>query len=84
MEDFNNDILHNDTKVSEYFLDKMCSMFFLNYIASPSPVTSRSKTLIDDIFWNDFEEDTNQVTSPLLYVITILNLHFSKINNALK
>ena len=50
MEDFNNDILHNDTKVSEYFLDKMCSMFFLNYIASPSPVTSRSKTLIDDIF----------------------------------
>ena len=50
MGDFNNDILHNDTKVSEYFLDKMYSNFFLPYIASPSPVTSRSKILIDNIF----------------------------------
>ena len=46
MGDFNNDILQNDAKVSEYFLDKMYSNFFLTYIALPSSVTSRSKHIL--------------------------------------
>ena len=46
MGDFNNDILQNDAKVSEYFLDKMYSNFFLTYISMPSSVTSRSKHIL--------------------------------------
>ena len=51
------DILQYDTnKDSEHFLDEMNSKLLL-YIASPSRVTSRSKTY--NIFSNTIEEDTN-------------------------
>ena len=57
MGDFNIDILQYDTnKDSEHFLDEMNSKL-LPYIASPSRVTSRSKTY--NIFSNTIEEDTN-------------------------
>ena len=60
MGDFNIDILQYDNnKDSEHFLDEMCSNFLLPYITSSSRVTSRSKTLINNISLNVIEEDTN-------------------------
>lgn len=48
----------------------------------PSQVTSKSKTLVDNIFFEEdiIEEELIQVTSPLPYLINMLNLHFSKTN----
>lgn len=52
----------------------------------PSRVTSKSKTLVDNIFFEEdiIEEELIQVTSPLPYLINMLNLHFSKTNTALR
>ena len=52
----------------------------------PSQVTSKSKTLVDNIFFEEdiIEEELIQVTSPLPYLINMLNLHFSKTNTALR
>ena len=56
MGDFNINILQYDSnKDSQEFLDKMHSNFLLPYIFSPSRVTSRSQTLIDNIFSNKIE-----------------------------
>ena len=60
MGDFNIDILKYDTnKDSEEFLDKMYTNFLLPYITSPSRVTPRSQTLIDNFFSNIIEEGSN-------------------------
>ena len=60
MGDFNIDILKYDTnKDSEEFLDKMYTNFLLPYITSPSRVTRRSQTLIDNFFSNIIEEGLN-------------------------
>ena len=57
--DFNIDILKYDTnKDSEEFLDKMYTNL-LPYITSPSHVTPRSQTLIDNFFSNINEEGSN-------------------------
>ena len=42
---------------SSTFLDKMYSSLLLPYISSPSQLTSQSQTLIDNIFFNNIEED---------------------------
>ena len=58
--DFNIDILKYDTnKDSEEFLNKMYTNFLLPYITSPSRVTPRSQTLIDNLFSNIIEEGLN-------------------------
>ena len=60
MGDFNIDILKYDTnKDSGEFLDKMYTKFLLPYITSPSRVTPRSQTLIDNFFSNIIEEGSN-------------------------
>ena len=60
MIDFNIDILKYDTnKDSEEFLDKMYTNYLLPYITSPSRVTPRSQTLIDNFFSNIIEECSN-------------------------
>ena len=57
--DFNINILQYDNnKDSQEFLDKMHSNFLLPYISSPSRVTPRSQTLIDNIFSNKIEEES--------------------------
>ena len=46
-------------KDSEEFLDKLYTNFLLPYITSPSCVTPRSQTLIDNFFSNIIEEGLN-------------------------
>ena len=59
MGDLNIDILQYDNnKDSQEFLDKMHSNFLMPYISSPSRVTPRSQTLIDNIFSNKIEEES--------------------------
>ena len=59
MGDFNINILQYDNnKDSQEFLDKMHSNFLMPYISSPSRVTPRSQTLIDNIFSNKIEEES--------------------------
>ena len=58
MGDFNIDILKYDTNNdSATFLDMMYENFLLPYISSPTRVTPRSQTLIDDIFSNIIEDE---------------------------
>ena len=53
MGDFNIDILKHDTNSnSATFLDNMYENLLLSYIISPTTVTPRSQTLIDNIFSN--------------------------------
>ena len=61
MGDFNIHILKYDTNKedSEEFLEKMYTNFLLPYITSPSSVTPRSQTLIDNFFSNIIEEGLN-------------------------
>ena len=60
MSDFNIDLLKYDSNInSSNFLDKTYSSFPLSYISSPSRLTTRSQTLIDNIFSNNIEEDIN-------------------------
>ena len=57
MGDFNIDLLKYDTeKDSADFLDSTYASFLLPYISTPSRVTPRSKTLIDNIFLNNIED----------------------------
>ena len=58
MGDFNIDILKYDTNNdSAAFLDIMYENFLLPYISSPTRVTPRSQTLIDNIFSNIIEDE---------------------------
>ena len=58
MGDFNIDILKYDTNNdSAAFLDMMYENFILPYISSPTGVTPRSQTLIDNIFSNIIEDE---------------------------
>ena len=58
MGDFNIDILKYDTNNdSAAFLDMMYENFLLPYISSPTRVTPRSQTLINNIFSN-IEDET--------------------------
>ena len=60
MGDFNIDLLRYDSNIdSSTFLDNMYSSFLLPYISSPSRLTARSQTLIDNIFSNNIEEHIN-------------------------
>ena len=57
MGDFNIDRQKYDTKKdSADFLDSMYADFLLPYISTPSQVTPCSKTVIDDIFSDNFED----------------------------
>ena len=59
MGDFNINILQYDNnKDSQEFLDKMHSYFLMPYISSPSRVTPRLQTLIDNNFSNKIEEES--------------------------
>ncbi|NQY31538.1 MAG: endonuclease/exonuclease/phosphatase family protein, partial [Flavobacteriaceae bacterium] len=53
--DFNMDLLHveNNTVVSDYF-DTLNNAQFMPLINLPTRITSKSKTLIDNIFYNQF------------------------------
>ena len=58
MGDFNIDILKYDTNNdSAAFLDIIYENFLLPYISSPTRVTPRSQTLIDNIFSNVIEDE---------------------------
>ena len=58
MGDFNIDILKYDkSNDSAAFLDMMYESFLLPYISSPTRVTPRSQTLIDNIFPNITENE---------------------------
>ena len=57
--DFNMNLLNYDSNNDvRDFLDSMTSNFFLPFISQPSRVTSRSKTLIDNIYFNSIEHKT--------------------------
>ena len=57
MGDFNIDILQYDSnKDSENFLDTMYSNFLLPYVTAPTQLTTRSQTLIDNIFYNEISK----------------------------
>ena len=56
--DFNIDILKYDTNNdSASFLDMMYENFLLSYVSSPTRITSRSQTLLDNIFSNIIEDE---------------------------
>ena len=58
MGDFNIDILKYDTNNdSAAFLDMMYENFLLSYVSSPTRITSRSQTLLDNIFSNIIEDE---------------------------
>ena len=58
MGDFNIDVLKYDTNNdSAAFLDMMYENFLLPYISSPTRVTPRSETLIDNIFSNIIDDE---------------------------
>ena len=58
MGDFNVDLLHYEThNQSRDFLDKMLSASLKPHITTPTRVTPRSKTLIDNIFTNLLDKD---------------------------
>ena len=51
--DFNINLLnYNDNQPANNFLDSLNSNSFIPYILHPTRITSRSKTLIDNIFSN--------------------------------
>ena len=52
MRDFHINLLNYDDKYTANFLDKMFSYSYLLFINTPTRVTSHSKTLIDNIFYN--------------------------------
>ena len=57
MGDFNIDILKYDSDCgSATFLDNMYETLLLHYVTSPTRVTPRSQTLIDNIFSNIVED----------------------------
>ena len=67
--DFNIDILKYDTNNdSAAFLDMMYENFLLPYISSPTRVTPRSQTLIDNIFSNVIEDEiiSGHITATIL------------------
>ena len=78
--DFNIDLLQYSTeKDSADFLDSMYASFLLLFISTPSRVTPRSKTLIDNIFPNNIEDGSisgNIVTTTLT---TTLRFFYCKI-----
>ena len=59
MGDFNINLLNyeNENKITE-FLDGMCSNSFLPFITIPTRITPRSRTLIDNIFYNGTIQNT--------------------------
>ena len=69
MGDFNVDLLHYEThNQSRDFLDKMLSASLKPHITTPTWVTPRSKTLIDNIFTNLLDKDIvcGNLTCPTL------------------
>ena len=57
MGDFNINLLNYDSdKDTTYFVDTMYASSFYPTINTPTRVTATSKTLIDNIFYNDFTE----------------------------
>ena len=54
MVDFNTNLLHSDLdKETSNFMDNIYSNFFFPTINLPTRITDSSKTLIDNIFYND-------------------------------
>ena len=57
MGDFNINLLNYDSdKDTTYFVDTMYASSFYPTINTPTRITATSKTLIDNIFYNDFTE----------------------------
>ena len=57
MGDFNINLLNYDSdKDTTYFVDTMYASSFYPTINTPTRITATSKTLIDNIFYNDFNE----------------------------
>ena len=55
MGDFNINLLNYDSdKDTTYFVDTMYASSFYPTINTPTRITATSKTLIDNIFYNDF------------------------------
>ena len=55
MGDFNIDLIKMDSKLhSSQFYNTMCSYFFSPLILQPTRVTEKSRTFIDNIFFNSF------------------------------
>jgi endonuclease/exonuclease/phosphatase family metal-dependent hydrolase len=56
--DFNMNLLHLETKPEiENYFDVMTNQNFTPLITYPTRITSKSKTLIDNIFFNEFSSD---------------------------
>ena len=59
MGDFNIDLMKiNSESDNSQFYNTMCSYFFTPAVPKPTRVTDKSKTLIDNIFFNSFEFTT--------------------------
>ena len=75
MEDFNIDLLKYDTgKDSAAFLDSMYASFLLPYINTPSQVTPRSKTLVDNIFSSNIEDGSISGN-----IVTTISDHYAQL-----
>ena len=75
MGDFNIDLLKYDTNAdSATFLDSMYINFLLPYISTTTPVTTRSKTVIDNIFSNNIEDSL--ISGNITTTITDHYAHF--------
>ena len=75
IEDFNIDLLKYDTeKDSAAFLDSMYASFLLLYINTPSQVTARSKTLVDNIFSNNIEDGSISGN-----IVTMISDHYAQL-----
>ena len=63
MDDFNINILHCDSdKDTSNFIDTMYASSSYPTINTPTRITATSKTLIDNIFYNDFTKKFRQGT----------------------
>ena len=59
MGDFNINLMKiNSESDNSQFYNTMCSYFFMPLVLQPTRVTDKSKTLIDNIFFNSFEFTT--------------------------
>ena len=81
--DFNTNLLNYDidTDISD-FLDFMYYNSLLPYITSPTHITARSKTLIDNIFSNDY--DSPFKSGNLLTTLSDHNAQFLFLANQIK
>ena len=74
--DYNINLLNTETdEATASFLNNLTSNLFIPHIILPTRITTRSKTLIDNIFTNSFNLPLFQVILLLQFLITCHNFY---------